>query len=64
MTVQGMMQHWQSSPHQHDLGPGGLMPLQIGFAIEELLVEETDVELEVLGGMADRGWFDGLIASL
>jgi hypothetical protein len=43
MTVQGMMQHEQSSPHQHPvlIGPG--------FATEEA-VEDT-----VEAGMAARG---------
>lgn len=49
MTVQGMMQHWQSSPHQQDLGPGGLMPLPIGFETEPLLLEEVqDAEEDVV----------------
>lgn len=29
ITVHGMMQHWQSSPHQHCFGPGGLPIVRI-----------------------------------
>lgn len=40
MTVQGIMQHWQSSPHQQGSLTGG-------FAIGLLAIEEEDEVVEV-----------------
>jgi len=43
-----MMQHWQSSPHQHVFGPGGLPIVMIVFPLPLELPETLEV---VLGGM-------------
>jgi len=43
-----MMQHWQSSPHQHGFGPGGLPIVMIVFPLPLELPETLEV---VLGGM-------------
>jgi len=43
-----MMQHWQSSPHQQPLGPGGLPIVRIVLPLPFELPETLEV---VLGGM-------------
>lgn len=48
ITVHGMMQHWQSSPHQHCFGPGGLPIVRIVLLLPLELPETLEV---VLGGM-------------
>lgn len=52
MMVHGMMQHWQSSPHQQGSLTGGLEigPLAIGLEDEE----PEDVAEAVEGGMVAR----------
>jgi len=44
-----MMQHWQSSPHQHCFGPGGLPIVRMVLPLPFELPETLEV---VLGGMA------------
>jgi len=48
ITVHGMMQHWQSSPHQHGFGPGGLPTVRMVLPLPLELPETLEV---VLGGM-------------
>lgn len=53
MTVHGMMQHWQSSPHQQGSLTGGLASGPFA-ATEEAEAEEVEDVAEVVdGGMVD-----------
>ncbi|KAH9810753.1 hypothetical protein Tdes44962_MAKER05984 [Teratosphaeria destructans] len=44
MTVQGMIQHWQSSPHQHGILTGGLARGPFTGAEVELEADTADEE--------------------
>ncbi|KAB8346285.1 hypothetical protein FH972_023329 [Carpinus fangiana] len=66
MTEHGMMQHWQSSPHQHGFVTGGRsgILLPVGFVADEVpeVRDEEAVELGIVPGVGGCGvWVCGVV---
>jgi hypothetical protein len=55
MIEQGMMQHWQSSPHQQGSLIGGFATGPFAIDGEGEVVDVADV---VDGGIVSRAWMD------
>lgn len=68
ITLQGMMQHWQSSPHQHGLVTGGLMspvavkPMAPVLAPARFVTDAVEVEVAEEEAVAPVGMdVDGMV---